>query len=149
MRALASQSPSLLSHAHTPPLHPSFFTPQLHCCLQSLTPTNRIDASMMPRPSARSSAAPQGVSWVLRSLTSSHKAVLAMVVAGVKAGKAHTVDSLLKLCKQGMVVRNAVELRGVVTELTDHGIITQHAGVYRLKAALGEVEAALQEGGAR
>jgi hypothetical protein len=86
------------------------------------------------------------VSWVLRSLTSSHKSVLAMVLAGVKAGKPHTVDSLLKLCKQGMVVRNAVELRGVVTELADHGIITQQAGVFKLKASGAEVEAALKEG---
>jgi hypothetical protein len=67
-----------------------------------------------------------------------------MVVAGVKAGKAHTVDSLLKQCKQGMVVHNAVELRGMVTELTDHGIVKQHAGVVTLTAALGEVEAALE-----
>jgi hypothetical protein len=84
------------------------------------------------------------VSWVLRSLTSSHKCVLAMVLAGIKAGKPHTVDSLLKLCKQGMVVRNAVELRGVVTELTDHGIVTQQAGAFKLKASAAEVEAALK-----
>jgi hypothetical protein len=101
---------------------------------------------MMLRPSARTRSAAQGVSWVLRSLTSNHKNVLAMVHAGVKAGKPHTVDSLLKLCKQGMVVRNAVELRGVVTELTDHNIITQHSGVFKLKATMGEVEAALRQG---
>jgi hypothetical protein len=45
-----------------------------------------------------------------------------------------------------MVVRNAVELRGVVTELTDHNIITQHSGVFKLKATMGEVEAALRQG---
>ena len=137
---LAPRSPtSPLCHTPLPPL-------QLHCNLHSLAPTPRIDASMMLRPSARTRSAAQGVSWVLRSLTSNHKNVLAMVLAGVKAGKPHTVDSLLKLCKQGMVVRNAVELRGVVTELTDHNIITQHSGVFKLKASMGEVEAALKEG---
>jgi hypothetical protein len=70
-----------------------------------------------------------------------------MVLAGVKAGKPHTVDSLLKLCKQGMVVRNAVELRGVVTELTDHGIIGQASGVFTIVASAGEVQAALEAQG--
>jgi hypothetical protein len=129
-----------LAHAHPAP-------PQLHCCLESLSPTPRISEATLPRPSTRAKAAAQGVSWVLRSLTSSHKSVLAKVLAGVKAGKPHTVDSLLKLCKQGMVVRNAVELRGVVTELTDHGIIAQQSGVFTLKASAAEVEAALKEGG--
>ena len=67
------------------------------------------------------------------------------MLSGVKDGKLHTVDTLLKQCKAQMLVRNAVELRGVVTELTDHGIITQHSGVFKLKASLGEVEAALKE----
>ncbi len=127
--------------------HPPFYAClQLHCCLESLSPTPRITEAMLLRPSTRAKSAAQGVSWVLRSLTSSHKSVLAMVLAGIKAGKPHTVDSLLKLCKQGMVVRNAVELRDVVTELTDHGIISQQAGVFKLKASGADVEAALKKG---
>jgi hypothetical protein len=82
---------------------------------------------------------------VLRSLTSSHSSVLALVLAGVKDGKPHTVDTLLKVCKQRMLARNAQELRGVVTELTDHGIIVQKEGTYVLKASAAEVEEALGE----
>ena len=130
----------------TPPSPPPTHTPlQLHCCLNSLTPTPRIDASTLMRPSGRAKVQAQGVAWVLRSLTSNHRSVLKLVLSGVKDGKLHTVDTLLKQCKAQMLVRNAVELRGVVTELTDHGIITQHSGVFKLKASIGEVEAALKE----
>ncbi len=88
------------------------------------------------------------MSWVLRSLTGNHRSILALVLAGVKDGKPHTVDSLLKACKARMLARNAAELRAHLTELTDHNIVAHKDGLFRLKASQGEVEAALKEGAA-
>ncbi len=84
---------------------------------------------------------------MLRSLTRNHADLLSLVLAGVKAGKPHTQDTLLRVCRDRMIASNTVTMMGLVNELTDHGIIahSQRDKRFLLKASAAEVEGALEQ----
>jgi hypothetical protein len=66
----------------------------------------------------------RGTAWVLKSLTANHRALLhALADVVSEAQPSISFDSLLSLCNESMIASTDSALRGILSELCDHGII--------------------------
>jgi hypothetical protein len=66
----------------------------------------------------------RGTAWVLKSLTANHRALLhALADVVTEAQPSISFDSLLSLCNESMIASTDSALRGILSELCDHGIV--------------------------
>jgi hypothetical protein len=88
------------------------------------------------------------VSAVLRSLTTNHRSILALLLQHrAESEEPLGGEGLLKLCAARMVCHRMQDLRAHLTELLDHKIVAQKGGGYLVSADPAECEHALAEFG--
>jgi len=88
----------------------------------------------------------RGTAWVLKSLTANHRALLnALTDVVTEAQPSISFDSLLSICNESMIASTDSALRGVLSELCDHGIVEldRKNNLVTLKVPAADVKAAL------
>jgi hypothetical protein len=88
----------------------------------------------------------RGTAWVLKSLTANHRALLnALTDVVTEAQPSISFDSLLGICNESMIASTDSALRGVLSELCDHGIVEldRKNNLVTLKVPTADVKAAL------
>jgi hypothetical protein len=88
----------------------------------------------------------RGTAWVLKSLTANHRALLnALADVVTEAQPSISFDSLLGICNESMIASTYSALRGVLSELCDHGIVEldRKNNLVTLKVPTADVKAAL------